>query len=103
MELFKFKYTDRRSIQHMTRNKECFGILAFGKRTELIKRIQRIGKRSYRKYVTIKLDKDDYGKIQKRKIRVFHEEFIKNTKGPSKKQSWWYQLIEVKNIVNVIY
>ena len=84
MDILKFQYTEGKSLPHRTKQKGCFQILACGKITELVKRIQRTGKRSHGKYFTLKMKGEDDGKLQKQKIGIFHLDFIKKIKGDSK-------------------
>ena len=47
------------------------------------------------------MKRDDDGKLQKRKIGIFHEEFIKKIKGFSKGRSRLVRSVQVRNIVYV--
>ena len=58
MRQFKFQYTDRKIGNHPARDKGCFEILASSEKTEIVKRIQRAGKKSHGSYVTLELKKN---------------------------------------------
>lgn len=78
MKQYNFQYADNHETSHSGRNKGCFEILAAAEKTELVKRIQRTGKKAHGKYLTIELPKRPDGKYQKRRAALWYKEFIKN-------------------------
>ena len=89
MSIHGLKYTEPNKTQHRARDKGCFEVLACGEKTELVKKIQRIGKRTHGTYLTINLGKRDNGKHIKRKPGIFYKAFIKRNKV---KQQQFYQI-----------
>ena len=53
MKQYNFQYADSKESSHSGRNKGCFEILAATEKTELVKQIQRTGKKAHSKYLTI--------------------------------------------------
>ena len=78
MKEYNFQYADGQESSHSGRNKGCFEILAAAEKTEMVKRIQRTGKKAHGKYLTIELPRRPDGKYQKRRAGFFYKEFIKN-------------------------
>ena len=77
MKEFGFQYVDGNDRPHKGRNKGCFEVLCALEKTELVKRIQRAGKKAHGKYLTIELPRKRDGKYQKRRAAIFYNEFIK--------------------------
>ena len=103
MKEFGFQYVDGKDRPHPGRNKGCFEVLCALEKTELVKRIQRAGKKAHGKYLTIELPRKPDGKYQKRRPTIFYNEFIKND--PSKigvKNSRLLSRAKVCNIISII-
>ena len=78
MREFKFQYAETSSSSHKSKGKGCFEIICCGEKTELVKRIQRAGKRSHGKYITLELPRKANGGYTKRKLGIFYPAFVKN-------------------------
>ena len=85
MSTHGFKYTESNRTQHRARDKGCFEVLACGEKTELVKKIQRIGKRNHGTYLTINLGKRDNGKHMKQRPGIFYKAFVKRSKATQQK------------------
>ena len=84
MSEFNFQYSESSTHLHKAKGKGCFEIICCGEKTELVKRIQRAGKRSHGKYITLELPRKHNGGYTKRKLGIFYDEFVKhvhNTEG----------------------
>ena len=78
MREFKFQYSETSTHLHKAKGKGCFEIICCGEKTELVKRIQRAGKRSHGKYITLELPRKHNGGYTKRKLGIFYNEFVKH-------------------------
>ena len=78
MRDFNFQYSETSTHLHKAKGKGCFEIICCGEKTELVKRIQRAGKRSHGKYITLELPRKHHGGYTKRKLGIFYDEFVKH-------------------------
>ena len=85
MSQFNFQYSETSTHSHKSKGKGCFEIICCGEKTELVKRIQRAGKRSHGRYITIELPKTSTGGYKKRKLGIFYDEFVKHVNIEEKK------------------
>ena len=107
MKEFNFQYADISTHTHKSKGKGCFEILCCGEKTELVKRIQRAGKRSHGKYITLELPRRSNGGYKKRKLGMFYPEFVKTIDVDetkiSKKTKRYREVIITSQFFNDIY
>ena len=72
-----YQYSQSKNIQHRSKEKGCFEILCSAEKTEIVKRFQRVGKRSHGRYMSIERPKKQNGQYQKRRPGVWYSDFIK--------------------------
>lgn len=77
MKEYNFQYANISNHAHPCKGKGCFEMICCSEKTELVKRIQRSGKRSHGRYITLELPKKPNGAYTKRRMGKFYTEFIK--------------------------
>ena len=107
MKEFNFQYAESSSFSHKSKGKGCFEIICCGEKTELVKRVQRAGKRSHGKYITLELPRKDNGRYRKRKLGIYFPEFVKTVEvndGVSQKKPRRYNQVSIKhNFLHLLY
>ena len=74
----RLKYTEVTKSSHGSRDKGCFEILAWNVKSEIVKQLQRCGKKVHGFYITLQLPMNKKGNRIQRKKGKFYDEFIKH-------------------------
>ena len=72
-----YQYSQSKTVQHRSKEKGCFEILCSAEKTEIVKRFQRVGKRSHGRYMSIERPKKQNGQYSKRRPGVWYSDFVK--------------------------
>ena len=75
----RIQYNDITKSAHRSRDKGCFEILAWNVKSEIVKQLQLLGKKSHGYYVSLQLPKLVNGKRMQREKVKYYEEFIKHS------------------------
>ena len=102
MKEYQFQYSESSNTSHKSKGKGCFEIICSGEKTELVKRVQRAGKRTHGKYITLELPRKTNGSYTKRKLGIFYPDFVKyveRKEGTTRKKSRRYNDVRSYHMV----
>ena len=82
MKSKKIRYNKDSTSTHPERDKGCFELMAWDAKSEMVKTLQRVGKKSsHGCYVNLMMPKDDKGKRQQRVLGQFYSSMVKHVSG----------------------